>query len=76
MVSIQLKKPFASATVDSFGSIVYKTPSYLIFDLEIRLILLPRKGILLPMATKRKERRKLEIEIASPKIKSGSCSFV
>ena len=37
--------PFARATVDSFGSIVYKMPSYRMPAFEIRLILLPRYGI-------------------------------
>ena len=36
--------PFAKATVDSFGSMVYRIPSYLISAFDIRLILLPRYG--------------------------------
>lgn len=36
--------PLANATVDSFVSMVYKIPSYLISDLDIKLILLPKYG--------------------------------
>ena len=36
--------PFCRARVESFVSIVYRTPSYLIPALEIRLIFLPMNG--------------------------------
>ena len=46
-VEIQRKRniPLANVTVDSSVSIVYKYPSYLIFALETRLILLPMYGV-------------------------------
>lgn len=43
--SVPNDRTFARATVDSFGSMVYKIPSYRISAFEIRLILLPRYGI-------------------------------
>lgn len=42
---LQISVPLARATVDSFGSMVYKMPSYRIPAFDIRLILLPRYGI-------------------------------
>ena len=51
-------EPFANVTVASLVSIEYKMPSYLISDLEIRLILVPRYGVPEVISRHWKDKRK------------------